>query len=222
LRVARVGAALKGMLKAQKRWGAAGLAVLLVGGATLFWRHRHAGPAPYVPDEPAKVRERWRGFEAGVDVPGTGGSAGARPDWTSKQVTPEQVTSAMSEWRRGILEKRAELVVTLDQVFSLLPGRYGPELLRLAETDPDERVRAFSTRVLGKMKNVELVDVFQRLLADKSEFVRQNAAWALGELAHRPGGREAALAALDELRQAQDDPATAVRAAATNALKALQ
>ena len=69
-------------------------------------------------------------------------------------------------------------------------------------------MRAFSTRVLGKMKNVALVEDFQRLLADKSPFVRQNAAWALGELATRPGGREAAEAALDELRQAQDDPAT--------------
>jgi HEAT repeat protein len=103
-----------------------------------------------------------------------------------------------------------------------LPARYGPALLRLAETDPDERVRAFSVRVLGKMKNLELVDDYRRLLEDKSPFVRGNAAWALGELARRPGGREAAEGALDELRQAADDPATDVRAAATNALKALQ
>jgi hypothetical protein len=198
------------------------LGVLLVVVAALVLRQRHR-PARPAPEEPAVTRERWRGFEAGVDAPSAGPpAAGGHPDWASKRVTPEQVSSAMSEWRRAILEKRAELVVSLDQVFSILPGRYGPELVRLADTDPDERVRAFSTRVLGKMKNLELVDVFQRLLADKSEFVRQNAAWALGELAHRPGGREAALAALDELRQAQDDPATAVRAAATNALRALQ
>jgi hypothetical protein len=211
------------MIERRKWLRGANFAVLLATLVVIVLRMRLRAPGPRAPEPPAVARERWRGFEAGTDAPSGGPPPpGGHPDWTSKQVTPEQVSTAMSEWRRAILEKRADLVVTLDQVFAILPGRYGPELVRLAETDPDERVRAFCTRVLGKMKNLELVDVFQRLLADKSEFVRQNAAWALGELAHRPGGREAALAALDELRQAQDDPATAVRAAATNALKALQ
>jgi hypothetical protein len=211
------------MLTRRKRWGAAGAAVLIAGATALWIRHRHA-PASRagVATRAVAPEERWRGFEAGRDVPGppSGGAAPSEPD--SKDVTPAQVGDAIAAWRTAILEKRAELVLSLDRAFAVLPGRYGPELLKLAESDPDERVRAFSTRVLGKMKNAALVDDFRRMLGDASPFVRQNAAWALGELALRPGGREAAEAALDELRQAQDDPATDVRAAATNALKALQ
>jgi hypothetical protein len=211
------------MLTRQKRWGAAGAVLLLVGATTLWVRHRHHHEAPGASDDSSPV-ERWRGFEAGVDVSGAPRDGGpARSDPFSKQVTPEQVADAMAAWRQAIIEKRAERVLPLDRAFSLLPGRYGPALVKLAETDPEDRVRAFSTRVLGKMRNAELVDTFQRLLGDKSPFVRQNAAWALGELAARPGGKEAAEAAFDELRQAQDsDPATDVRVAATNALKALQ
>jgi hypothetical protein len=211
------------MLRGQKRWGAAGAAVLIMGATALWLRHRHPAGGAVARHDAVEPRERWRGFEAGRDIPAAGGSSGAAPsDPYSTNVAPGQVESAMAAWRAAILEKRAELVVSLDGAFALLPGRYGPELVKLAEGDPDERVRAFSTRVLGKMKNVALVDDFRRLLEDKSPFVRQNAAWALGELALRPGGREAAEAAFDELRQAQDDPATEVRAAATNALKALQ
>ena len=214
------------MLRRQKRWGAAGAAVLVVGATALWLRHRRRTVrhrARSVGDGSVAPRDRWRGFEAGVDVPGPSRDAGMRaPNPYSKEVTPDQVGAAMAAWRQAILEKRTEQVVALDGAFALLPARYGPELVKVAETDPDERVRAFSTRVLGKMKNLELVEDFQRLLADKSPFVRQNAAWALGELAARPGGREAAGAAYDELRQAQDDPATEVRSAATNTLKALQ
>jgi HEAT repeat protein len=209
--------------------------VLIVGATALGVRHRqHRRRAPTEAEGGGEARhelrapaDAWRGFEAGVDVParGAGGATAAppRPDPFSKEVTPDQVADAMAAWRQGILEKRAEQVLALDQAFAALPGRYGPALVHLAATDPNERVRAFSTRVLGKMKNVALVETYQQLLADGSPFVRQNAAWALGELAARPGGRAAAEAAGDELRQAADaDPATEVRAAATNALKALQ
>jgi HEAT repeats len=203
--------------------------VLLVGASAIWLRHRHhhqigEGPVGEGESAPTSTADRWRGFEAGRDVPSPPVvDGGARvPDWYSKDVTPEQVPEAMEAWRTAILQKQREQVLALDGAFALLPARYGPALLRLAETDPDERVRAFSVRVLGKMKNLQLVDEFRRLLEDRSEFVRLNAAWALGEMAQRPGGREAAEAALDELHQAEGDPATAVRAAATNALKALQ
>jgi hypothetical protein len=212
------------MLRRHKRWGAAGAAVLIVGAGALWMRHRHHQPGPggsVGADDSPPSRDHWNGFAAGHDVP-TRPQDGGAPNPLSAEVTPDQVTSAMASWRQAILEKRREAVLDLDAAFSLLPGRYGPPLVTMAESDPDERVRAFSTRVLGKMKNTALVEDFQRLLSDKSPFVRQNAAWALGEMAHRPGGREAAEAALDELRQAADDPATEVRTAATNALKALQ
>jgi len=201
--------------------------VLLVGASALWVRHRHhqhqLASGPVGEDESsAAATDRWRGFEAGRDVPAPLDGGAQLPNWSSKDVTPNQVPAAMDAWRTAILEKRREEVLELDSAFAILPARYGPALLRLAETDPDERVRAFSVRVLGKMRNLALVDDFRRLLEDRSEFVRQNAAWALGEMAQRPGGREAAEAALDELQQAAGDPATAVRAAATNALKSLQ
>ncbi|HVU51246.1 MAG TPA: HEAT repeat domain-containing protein [Polyangia bacterium] len=197
--------------------------------SALWLRHRHhhlqIADGPVGEDEGGdKKKDRWQGFEAGHDVPAPpAADGGAQPrDWYSKEVTPDRVPAAMEAWRTAILEKRREEVLDLDGAFAGLPATYGPALLRLAETDPDERVRAFSVRVLGKMKNLALVDDFRRLLEDRSEFVRGNAAWALGELAKRPGGREAAEGAFDELRQAESDPATAVRVAATNALKALQ
>ena len=132
------------MHKRQKRWGAAGAAVLVVSAAAVLLRHRHhreAHPEEGEASDPARVAERWRGFPAGTDVPQPPrGDAGATaPDWFSSKVTPDQVDGAMEEWRRGILEKRAELVLALDQAFSVLPGRYGPALVTLAETDPDER-----------------------------------------------------------------------------------
>jgi hypothetical protein len=208
------------MLRDQKRRGAAGVAVLILCVAALVLRTRHHRTALRTSADAPARGDRWHGFETGTDAPRR---PDAGPDWFSSKVTPEQVDSAMAAWRAAIIDKQADAVLTLDQAFSLLPGRYGPALAKLAETDPEERVRAFSTRVLGKMKNVALVEDFQRLLADKSTFVRQNAAWALGELASRPGGREAAEAAFDDLRQIQDgDPATEVRTAATNALRALQ
>lgn len=210
----------------KKRLFAAAASVLLAGAGALVIRHRRHAEAPAAYEEPSREvqRDRWRGFAAGVDVPAptAGGAGPSRFDPASERVSPEQVAAAMTEWREAILQKRAEQVIRLDQAFSLLPGRYGPELVRMAETDSDERVRAFCARVLGKMKNPALVEDFQRMLADKSPFVRQNAAWALGELARRPGGKEAALAALDELQQAEGDSVTEVRTAATNALKALQ
>lgn len=213
----------------RRRGGAAtGVALLVLVcalGLVLRGRRHHAPIAPVTTDAVPKG-DPWRDFPAGTFVarppaPVDGGAA--RPDWFSPHVTPDQVSSAMKEWREGILEKRQDTVLTLDQAFAMLPGLYGPPLVKVAETDADERVQSFSTRVLGKMKNPELVEDFQRLLTDKSPFVRQNAAWALGELAKRPRGRDMAQGAVDDLRQvAGDDPATEVRSAATNALKALQ
>jgi len=84
-------------------------------------------------------------------------------------------------------------------------------------------VRAFSTRVLGKYKSPTLADTFDALLADKSPFVRQNAAWALGELAAQADGRAAAQRAVAELRHARaKDPAPDVRTAARGALARLE
>jgi HEAT repeat protein len=60
-------------------------------------------------------------------------------------------------------------------------------------------------------------------MGDGSEYVRGNAAWAIGELADKPGGREAAADALGDLHRLQEsDPSPDVRRAAEAALKKLQ
>ncbi|HSZ83877.1 MAG TPA: HEAT repeat domain-containing protein [Polyangia bacterium] len=216
------------MQTGRKRWGAAGAALLVAGAATLFLRHhRSATQRRSALDEPLEqaAGDRWRGFAAGTTVqarPANDAGASGK-DWLAEQITPQQLHDAVDAWRQAILMRRSDAVLTLDRAFAVYPGRYGPELMTLAQSDPDERIRAFSTRVLGKIKNPELTDVFGRLLDDKSPFVRQNAAWALGELADRPGGRDAAQAAVADLERVQDtDPALPVRTAAGEALKKLQ
>jgi HEAT repeat protein len=96
-------------------------------------------------------------------------------------------------------------------------------LIDSAETDAEPRVRAFSTRVLGKFKDPSCAPAFTGLLRNPSEYVRGNAAWALGELHHASGGREAARKALKTLRRLQQsDPSNQVRDAAALAVKQLQ
>jgi HEAT repeat protein len=129
----------------------------------------------------------------------------------------------MDAWRNAIVGKDADTVLSLDGAFTGNPGRYAAALVKSATTDDNERVRAFSTRVLGKIGAPALAEVFASLLDDKSPYVRQNAAWALGELGVRPDGRAAAQRATTELRRLeQNDAAKDVRVAANSALKRLQ
>ena len=70
---------------------------------------------------------------------------------------------------------------------------------------------------------MERVELFERLLSDKSSYVRQNAAWALGELAETTNGHIVTRHALAELRHVQaKDPAGDVRVAARGALEKLE
>ena len=133
------------------------------------------------------------------------------------------MTQSLSAWRQAILVRDADAVLKLDRAFLATPDRYRAALEISAKSEADERVRAFSTRVLGKFKNPALAEVFETLLADKSQFVRQNAAWALGELAAQDEGRAAARRAVAELRHARaKDPAAVVRTAAKGALARLE
>jgi hypothetical protein len=226
------------MRKGTKRLGGAavgllGLLVVFGTAVALLKGERSKAPSRASEDQPDEVTERWRGFTdapPGVAVdpapppPGDGGPAAAEGNgWLAPTISREQMDLAVEAWRQGILDRNAETVMTMDRIFTQLPGRYGPQLERVAQDDADERVRAFSTRVLGKTKNVGLAGLFRRLLTDKSPFVRQNAAWALGELLSVPKGRAALESATAELRQVEtSDPAPDVRAAATNTLKKLQ
>ncbi len=121
----------------------------------------------------------------------------------------------MKEWRDGIINKDQESVMAIDLAFHNYPAEFRDELLRSAEHDEEPRVRAFSTRVIGNLKMQGAAELLRRLLGDKSEFVRHNAAWALGEI----GDRQAA----SEIRRlAAKDPAPAVQTAAREALKRIE
>jgi HEAT repeat protein len=144
------------------------------------------------------------------------------PVASAKDVARE-VESAMAAWRTAIAVRDADAVVRLDATFQTSPERYRDALVESAAGDADERVRAFSTRVLGKLRQADLAGTFQKLLQDASPFVRQNAAWALGELGAESTGRAAAQRALAELRQVKRrDPAGDVRRAAGGAIQRLE
>ena len=119
-------------------------------------------------------------------------------------------------WRTALLTKNAEEVMAVERSFLGNRARFHDGLAELAEKDDQERVRSFSTRILGKFAMAGDVDLFARLLQnDPSPYVRHNAAWALGEL--RSGVPVEVLS-----RVSEGDPDEEVRAAATKALSRIR
>jgi hypothetical protein len=144
-------------------------------------------------------------------------ATGAQPGGTPNLLTggapvdDKAVHQVMQQWRSSILDRDADGVLACDNLFREHPRSFGPPLRDSAAQDGDERVRAFSTRVLGKLRDPALAPFFLERLQDPSAFVRENGAWALGELR--------AIEATDELAALKhDDPAPAVRKAAELAL----
>ena len=204
------------MRRGTKPWIAGGIAVALIGSAALILRH-HRG-------QQQALRQR---SAAGPTLRGLAAGDFGTPPLPQAPETKEQiaaeVTTSLGAWRRAILVKDAEAVMALDRAFLASPDRYRAALEESAKTESDERVRAFSTRELGKYKSAALAGLFQTQLADRSPYVRQNAAWALGELAALDDdGRAAARRAAADLRLARaKDPAADVRTAAKSALARL-
>jgi hypothetical protein len=199
------------MSSGNKRWIVAGSIVALAGLGLFAVRDRGASLRHPFGGSSAND-DKFQGFSArpfsgsGADLPAP------RPPETPEMIA-HQVEAVMGQWRSAILLKDAGTVIALDMTFRQMPDRYTGALAKSAEADDNERVRAFSTRVLGKFKSPAEAPLYERLLADKSPYVRQNAAWALGELG------AAAEPAVAELQKASArDPATDVRAAAKAAL----
>jgi hypothetical protein len=131
--------------------------------------------------------------------------------------------AALVDWRTAILIRDPDMVTKLDAAFLEAPAMYLEALKKSATSDENERVRAFSTRELGKFKRVDLVPSFEQLLNDKSPFVRKNAAWALGELSVGSDALVVARHARAALRNlAIRDPAEDVRLAARRALERIE
>ena len=140
-------------------------------------------------------------------LPFNGASGPAPSSVTVGPVPPQRIDELMKVWRQAIVVKNPEPVERLDRLFAERPIEFLPALLVSAETDPEERVRSFSTRVLGKLRKPGSVELLRRLLNDPSAYVRFNAAWALGELTDHQ-----ARATL--LRLEQRDPSPLVRQSA--------
>jgi len=202
------------MSRGDKRWIAIGLLVCATGAGVLVLRRQRAEIAVR---QGAPTGPTLRGLAAADGMP----TLPAVPE-TREQIARE-VDSSLATWRQAIQDRNADAVVALDSAFLASPDRYRAPLEQSAKTDTDDRVRAFSTRELGKYKNPALAGLFEAQLADKSPYVRQNAAWALGELAAQDEGRAAARRAAAEMRHAhRNDPAADVRTAAGSALARLE
>jgi hypothetical protein len=200
------------MSRGDRWWIVAGSFVVLTGLGWLAVRERGASWRHPFSSGPAKD-DRFQGFSS---RPFTGAGPGLPPAPETPEMIAKQVEGAIDRWRTAIVLKDAASVIALDLTFRERPDRYTAALAISAETDGNERVRAFSTRVLGKFKAAAEAPLYRRLLTDKSPYVRQNAAWALGELG------PAAVPAVAELQKASArDPANDVRAAAKDALKKL-
>lgn len=150
------------------------------------------------------------GTNARAPLPSVGASAlpsVPSPSVAAPEPTSEQLASLMKSWHAAIVTKNAETVETLDREFAARPELFVGALMENAQGDPEERVRSFSTRVLGKLRRPESVEVLRRLLKDGSQYVRFNAAWALGELNDRES-------APSLLRLERHDPSPMVRQSA--------
>ena len=200
------------MFRGDKRWIVAGSVVVLTGLGWFALRDR--GPSGRHPFGFGQANgDKFQGFSS---RPFTASEAEPAPSPETAEMIAAQVEGVMGRWRTAILVKDAPSVIALDLTFRQMPNRYTSALAASAESDGNERVRAFSTRVLGKFKNAAEAPLYQRLLADESPFVRQNAAWALGEL-----GPAAAPAVAVLQKASARDPANDVRAAAKDALRKL-
>ncbi len=192
------------MSRGDKRWIVAGSVVVLTGLGWFALRDRGTSGSERADGD------ELHGFGS---RPFAAADARLPPPPETPELLAKQVEGAMGRWRTAILVKDAPSVVALDLTFRQMPDRYRAALAAIAESDENERVRAFSTRVLGKLKNAAEAPLYRRLLTDRSPFVRQNAVWALGELGSAAGP------AVAELQKASaHDPANDVRAAARAAL----
>lgn len=106
-------------------------------------------------------------------------------DSTKEMSREEKVKQLIEDWKSAIINednqnvplRAQDLVDMIDDTFEKLKGL-------VEDKNENERVRSFSLRVLGSLRRVELVEFYAGLLRnDKSQYVRENAAWALGELA---------------------------------------
>lgn len=155
--------------------------------------------------------ERTAGPPEPVDPPAAAPATPAPPPTVEPPLQdlpwPDQVAE---HWRDSIVHFNPEAVDQARAEIDALGPDALPVLRRLAVEDPEERVRAYSVRVLGQMQAAE-GPFLRDLLNDTSEHVRANAAWALGRIGF-------ADAAEDLRRLEREDVSELVRREAGTAL----
>src|SRR5206468_1206844 len=149
------------MFKGDKRWIAAGLLAVAAGTGGLVLHHRRSEQA---------MRQRAAGGPTSRGLAALDASAPSWPAPETKEQVAAEITRALAAWRQAILVRDADTVSALDRAFLGAPDRYRGALEASAKTETDERVRAFSTRELGKYKNPAYAPLFEGLLADESPF----------------------------------------------------
>lgn len=195
------------MIRLRRRFAALGLAVAAIATVWIL-TNREQSSEESAATEDARTVKGLRPLPS-LPVPAAPVVANA-PEPIAARVQP-----LMQTWRLAIINKNPDDVESLDRTFASNREAFIPALLVSAETDPEERVRSFSTRVLGKLRPPESVAVVRKLLSDRSEYVRFNAAWALGELADHD--------AVPRLRALEKkDPSAIVRQSAGESLRKLE
>ena len=104
---------------------------------------------------------------------------------TNETVTEKerQIGRLFNIWRQSILTKNISQINQLDSQIKACGDEAIPFLTKLAKEDRNERVRAFATRILGRMNLSDLFSLFVELLKnDTSAFVRENSCWSLSRL----------------------------------------
>jgi hypothetical protein len=156
-------------------------------------------PAPWVINDPPKPVPS----PLPPTPPGPGAAAGSPED------------PLFARWRSAIRGRNSRDVGDLQSVFVGKEEAYKAPLMKLAQDDPEPRVRSFTVAVLGRMKNPPPEAFFAGRLADAEEYPRTSACQALERI-----GSAVSLDALD--RAAAGDAGAAVRAAAAQAAKAVR
>lgn len=207
------------MTPTQRKWAGIAVVVAVLGGATVtvVGVQRRGSRAPEASsaerDQP-RVGKPVPAFAAQGRAPQAGLPEFNPVGSTAQDFTPESVATTMAQWRSAILLKNAEGVERIDDVFRAAPQVFSAALQASAQRDPDARVRAFSTRVLGNTRRKDAMAALRTCLTDANEHVRANAAWALLQVHD-----QSSLTLLGQL--AARDPSPIVRAAATDAVQRL-
>lgn len=145
-------------------------------------------------------------------APGSPAVAPTPPSLPGRPTPPDPL---LAKWQTAIVRRDAPGVLAAQSAFLEREGEYREPLMRMAEEDPDPRIRAFSISVLARMKSPPPEQFFIDRLADAGGHPQVSALEALKKV-----GTSACLPAVDGL--AASPAPESVRAAAAETAKAVR